>query len=204
MSDPLLRAYLKGSAPGADKLIRLAVALGVRLDWLATGKGPMLAETALQAAFGNRALVLVPLFDVQVAAGAGAFDWRPEGEPVARIEVTMEAVRAQMQTRPEALVAVPITGRSMEPMYRDGEVALIDRNRTEVPAAGGFFLLRTPEGLRIKQVRRDGKHLVLASINAAEFPPEQLDVETALRIQILGRVAGTMPDPRRARIDPAP
>jgi phage repressor protein C with HTH and peptisase S24 domain len=185
-------------------MARISQALGVRLDWLTTGQGPMLAETALQAAFGNRELVLVPLFDVQVAAGAGAFDWRPEGEPVARIEVTLQAVRAQMQTRPEALVAVPITGRSMEPMYRDGEVALIDRNRTEVPAAGGFFLLRTPEGLRIKQVRRDGKHLVLASINAAEFPPEQLDVETALRIQILGRVAGTMPDPRRARIDPAP
>lgn len=89
-------------------------------------------------------------------------------------------------------------------MYRDGDVALIDRSRTEVPPAGGFFLLHTPDGLRIKQVRRDGKNLVLASINATEFPPERLDVETALRIQILGRVAGTQPDPRRARIDPAP
>lgn len=204
ISDPLLRAYLKGSTPGSDKLARLAIALGVNLDWLAKAQGPMMAATAYQAAFGRDELVLVPLFDVSAAAGHGAFAWQPEGEPIARIELPADAVRTQMKTKLEALIAVPICGRSMEPMYRDGDVALIDRSRTEVPEAGGFFLLRTPDGLRIKQVRRDGKHLVLASINATEFPPERLDVETALRIQILGRVAGTQPDPRRARIDPAP
>lgn len=204
VGQPLVASYLTGTRPGADKLARLAIALGVRLEWLTSGDGPMLATSALQAAFGRDELVLVPVFDVDAAAGDGAFSWQPEGDPIARIELPIEAVRTQMKTKPEALVAVPIRGRSMEPMYRDGDVALIDRSRTEVPAAGGYFLLRTPEGLRIKQVRRDGNHLVLASINATEFPPEKLDVETALRIQILGRVAGTQPDPRRARIDPAP
>lgn len=204
LSAQLLNAYLTKTRPGADKLARLCLTLGVRLDWLITGEAPMLASSALQAAFGRDDLVLVPLFDVQVVAGHASYGWNPEGDPVARIELPVEAVQTQMKTKPEALVAVPICGRSMEPMYRDGDVALIDRSRTEVPQAGGYFLLRTPDGLRIKQVRREGKHLVLASINVAEFPPEKLDIEAALRIQILGRVAGTQPDPRRARIDPAP
>lgn len=204
ISPQLLDAWLAGSAPSADRLARMALALGVRLLWLTTGEGPMLADTAYQACFGRDELVYVPLFDAAVAAGTPFLDWRPEGDPVARVELPLEAVRTQIRCAPQALVAVVVTGRSMEPMYRDGDVAIIDRSRTEVPAAGGVFLLRTAEGLRIKQVRRDGKHLVLASINNAEFPPERLDVSTALHIQILGRVAATQPDPRRTRIDPVP
>lgn len=204
VGQPLVASYLTGTRPGADKLARLAIALGVRLEWLTSGDGPMLATSALQAAFGRDELVLVPLFDVCAVAGHAGLGWQPDGDPVARIELPLEAVRTQLKTKPEALIAVPIFGRSMEPMYRDGDVALIDRSRTDVPEAGGYFLLRTPDSLRIKQVRWDGKHLVLASINATEFPPERLDVQAALRTQILGRIAGTQPDPRRARIDPAP
>lgn len=37
----LLRKYLAGSIPGTAPLVALAEALDVRLEWLATGKGPM-------------------------------------------------------------------------------------------------------------------------------------------------------------------
>lgn len=202
ISDPLLRAYLKGSKPGADKLSRLSVALGVNLDWLASGTGEMLAGTALRTGFGANEIVLVPVFEVAAASGAAAFEWRPGGEPVARVELPLETVRGQLKCPPEALVALPVLGRSMEPMYREGDVALIDRSRTEVPAGGGYFLVRMADGIRIKHVKVEGRHLVLSNINEAEFPAERLGVADALRLQVLGRIAGTQPDPRRARIDP--
>lgn len=44
----LLRKYLAGSIPGTAPLVGLAEALDVRLEWLATGKGPM-RETDDQA-----------------------------------------------------------------------------------------------------------------------------------------------------------
>lgn len=196
----LLDAYLRDSAPSAERLARLALTLGVRLDWLVSGQEPMLAETALQAAFGRDEIVLVPIFD----AAESAFAWRPDGVPVARLELPLEAVRSQLKTTPEALVAVPVSGRAMAPMYRDGDLALIDRGRTELPPAGGYFLLRTPAGLVIRHARMEGQRLVLSSVNEAEFPPERLGTAEALRVQVLGRVAGTQPDPRRARLDPAP
>ena len=41
IGDSLLRRYLTGSEPGLDKLIRIARAAAVRVEWLATGEGPM-------------------------------------------------------------------------------------------------------------------------------------------------------------------
>ncbi|SBW09288.1 hypothetical protein KL86APRO_12560 [uncultured Alphaproteobacteria bacterium] len=41
ISRPLLRKYLAGSEPGLSKVVLLAAALGVSVEWLATGRGPM-------------------------------------------------------------------------------------------------------------------------------------------------------------------
>lgn len=41
VSRPLLRQYLTGSEPGMTKLVAIARAAGVSVEWLATGEGPM-------------------------------------------------------------------------------------------------------------------------------------------------------------------
>lgn len=43
-SESLLRKYLAGSIPGADKLVAMARAAGMSVEWLATGEGPMRAD----------------------------------------------------------------------------------------------------------------------------------------------------------------
>lgn len=44
-SEGLVRAYLKGEKqPGMERLVRMAEAAGVTLDWLATGRGPKRRE----------------------------------------------------------------------------------------------------------------------------------------------------------------
>lgn len=49
-SEGLIRAYLKDDKrPGMDKLVRMADAAGVTVDWLATGRGPMRRECAKPA-----------------------------------------------------------------------------------------------------------------------------------------------------------
>lgn len=46
VSRPLLRKYLSGSEPGMSKVVAIAKARGVRIEWLATGEGPMRPESA--------------------------------------------------------------------------------------------------------------------------------------------------------------
>ena len=41
-----LRQYLNGSVPGVDKVIAIARGAGVRIEWLATGEGPMRPDDA--------------------------------------------------------------------------------------------------------------------------------------------------------------
>lgn len=50
-SEGLIRSYLKDDKrPGMDKLVRMADAAGVTVDWLATGRGPRTRAEAREAA----------------------------------------------------------------------------------------------------------------------------------------------------------
>ena len=49
LRESLMRKYLAGSVPGADKLAKIALANHVSLDWLAAGRGPMRYEEKPQA-----------------------------------------------------------------------------------------------------------------------------------------------------------
>ncbi|MCA1979833.1 MAG: helix-turn-helix domain-containing protein [Thiobacillus sp.] len=50
LSEGLIRSYLKAEKqPGMERLIRIADAAGVSLEWLATGRGPMRREAAKPA-----------------------------------------------------------------------------------------------------------------------------------------------------------
>lgn len=44
IGDSTFRKYLKGTTPGLDKVISIAEAANVNIEWLATGKGPMRGE----------------------------------------------------------------------------------------------------------------------------------------------------------------
>lgn len=41
IGESLVRKYLDGSTPGPDKAIKIALATGTNIQWLATGEGPM-------------------------------------------------------------------------------------------------------------------------------------------------------------------
>lgn len=58
IADSLMRKYLAGSMPGADKLVRIARANNVNIEWLATGEGPMKKANSLQYQHGREASVI--------------------------------------------------------------------------------------------------------------------------------------------------
>ena len=49
LRESLMRKYLSGSIPGADKLAKIAIANHVSMDWLAAEIGPMRYGEKLQA-----------------------------------------------------------------------------------------------------------------------------------------------------------
>lgn len=50
LSESLLRKYMSGSIPSADRLVAIADTANVTVDWLATGRPPKLRKDLLAAA----------------------------------------------------------------------------------------------------------------------------------------------------------
>ncbi len=91
--------------------------------------------------------------------------------------------------KPENLAAIYADGSSMADFIVDGDMVIIDQTKTE-PQSGKIFAIQHPDGLRIKQLRReiDGTW-VLESRNPDKrtYPDERITPENVGLLKIIGR-----------------
>ncbi len=184
-------------APNRDAMEAFARA-GINLNWLMTGVGGMMfgesaephppapqhqAEEPIPSGY-----VAVPLYNgVRAAAGHGAV---VEHEaPDDALMFKEDWIRFELGTRPEDLRLIRVSGDSMEPTLRSGDVILIDHSATR-PDREGIYILRMDGMLLVKRVQAmPGGILNISSDNAA-FAPWQLtraDLEGS-DVCIVGRV----------------
>ncbi len=186
---------------GVSKAGRLSLLSkhGINPDWLATGKGAMLATPSTLEGAPVRALaegedpgdgyVQIPEYEVRFAAGNGRtalFDEIDGTKPrTYRVEWFAAA-----GINPAHAKCFKVHGDSMEPMLFDGDSVLVNLAETEI-SNGKVYAIRYGDELRIKRCykRLDGG-LVLRSDNPSFLPrDEEINPEIAAEhITILGRV----------------
>jgi hypothetical protein len=91
--------------------------------------------------------------------------------------------------KPSDLFAIYADGNSMADFIVDGDIVIFDKTKTQ-PISGEIFLIEHPDGLRIKQLRREiGGSWVLESRNADKraFPDERIDPTQGHLLKILGQ-----------------
>lgn len=91
--------------------------------------------------------------------------------------------------KPEDAVAVTADGFSMADFIIDGDIVIFDRSKT-TPQSGFIFLIEHPDGLRIKQLRRDinGAWILESrNPNKAQYPDEIIPPEKGELLIIKGR-----------------
>lgn len=180
----------------ASALFALASATGVRLDWLATGKGPMLAadvaptlEASRPQGFGEPwpppGYILLPRLETRAAAGPG--EGLPSDRVVEYLTFSWGFLRYTLRRRPEALALIEAAGNSMEPTIRDGELLLVDTDAREVQS-GRVYVIAVGDALLVKriQVRLD-RALLIRSDNPA-YESELVRPDTNQPLRILGEV----------------
>ena len=96
------------------------------------------------------ALATVAEMEVEVAAGAGAFNEEFIFEK-ARWRLPEVMVRHEGDADPDALRIIRVRGNSMEPEMRDGDRIVVDTAR-RTPATGELFVLWDGIGLVVKRV----------------------------------------------------
>lgn len=191
-----LSNVLAGQEPKYSQLLAISEASGVRLEWLATGTGPMradgsgLAEEAAAFAAGlPRPIptddVLISRYDARAAAGLGVTE--STGYPVEKVLFSGDFIRNKLRQKPENLALIECVGDSMEPALRDGDELLVDTSAKD-PRSGPIYVLRVGGALLAKRVlpRMDGSLMILS--DNPRYPPEVITPSEATPLHIVGEV----------------
>ena len=159
------------SLPGAEA-IEGFTRLGINANWLLTGEGPMLLAD-LKAPAEAPAEVLegyasIPFFeDVRAAAGGGGI---VGNEASTSLLFNEEWVRTELDARLSDLRLVRVSGESMEPLLRAGDMILVDCSVTR-PKFEGIYVLRLDGMLLVKRVQGlPGGVIQVSSDNPAYRP----------------------------------
>jgi len=171
-----------GLSKSSTALHKIAARLGVRTDWLETGRQPKHDQSgAISAVAENETspgYVRFELFEGGAGMGAGLVN-EDYPEVVRTIEVAEWEVRRKLGFLPRPGRIQIITGRgpSMRPKLEDGDIVWVD---TTVDYFDGddYYLINIGGETQIKMLQKRGDGLYVVSVNT-DFPayrPDEGDV----------------------------
>lgn len=206
LSETSVRQYQEGAIPGLDKVIQIARAKNVSVNWLATGEGPRSAQpqgaldpsgTDQEQKAANTMLPVentsegsrirfLPQLTVEASAGTGLI---PLSEEVAGFVALNEDYLREMGVDPRHAHVLRVSGRSMAPTINDKDIVVVDTS-VRTPTSEGIFTLVYGETVLIKRIRlqRDGG-ITLVSDNKSEGYTDEVVPRSELStLHIVGRV----------------
>ena len=188
LGESLLRQYLAGSMPGADKAAQIARANGVTLDWLVLGDDSSSIAPRNRVEEPAAGYAYVPLLDVRASAGHGAVIDREHVTDL--LAFREEWLRQVLDASPKDVVLLYVQGRSMEPDLRAGDVIMIDIRDT-LAEREAIYVLRMDGALLVKELQRlPGGVIRVRSKNAEydTFDKTVSDIAADDDFAIIGRV----------------
>lgn len=166
-----LHRFFNGADPGVDLIERFAATLGVSVDGLVFG------------AQATGPIVEVPVYDVEVAAGAGRVI-ETLGEPIfywAFPKTWAEANLANV----DKLKMFYVVGDSQEPELSRDDIVAVDTSATQVRE--GLYVVRHFDQLLVKRLQRTGDVINLLS-RSDDYPPVPVSIaEVGHTFEVVGR-----------------
>lgn len=189
-SPETLSNWMKGAnAPPFDVIVSLARRKGVRLDWLATGEGPMgeIREGTYSDPVGSNVdeFVYIPRYDVRAGAGNGQI------VDTATIKGFLafreDWVRSRLRRNPAYLVVLEAFGDSMEPTINDGDVMLVDMSETSVRGPA-IYAVSVGEATIVKRIELKLDGSLLVKSDNPQYEPITLRGVEIGELRVLGKV----------------
>jgi phage repressor protein C with HTH and peptisase S24 domain len=198
INDTSMRAYLRDTMPGLDKLVAIAEAGGVTLDWLARGIGPKTSyvdDLTVTAPDGNQAhfqlktsepkgFALIPRLDIQASAGNGRVALHED--PLEYLAFQSDWLRGR-GINPSTARILTARGDSMEETIRDGDVLLVDASIDRV-RDNSIYVVVYGEMVLVKRIhgRLNGSFQLIS--DNPRYPPEEVSAGEVDQLNIAGRV----------------
>lgn len=191
-----MRAYLDGKIPTADRAFQISRKAGADFEWLVNGSGSRFPTTDASAADGQSVMfvddgrpmpadmTMVPRLEVQASAGHGALS---SLEQAVDFVAFQSAWLRSIGVNPPFARIIDVTGDSMEPTIRDGDLLVVDTSVNEI-RDNGIYCVVFGSMLLVKRVHvRLNGALQLISDNPI-YPPEEVSPGEAQGLTIAGRV----------------
>lgn len=190
------QARRKGKVP-EHWIMRLAVEYHLSLDWLFFGQTPPAPAASDPVrpvvrlpqpgapALPEVELVLVPLVSARLAAGMGSLE--TDATVIGHFAFREDWICRK--GNPDRMVLMRVTGDSMEPEIRHGDMVLVDQGRRDI-FGHAMYAVAVNEEIYIKQIETlPGRRMVLRSLNE-RYAPIEVDLrgDLADSVHVIGRV----------------
>ena len=138
VTDRTIRKWMSGTEPARNYLELLSQTLEVNIEWLVLGRGPQRSSDRSGQAKDN--YVHIPLYDIRAGAGDGVI---VDEEEIAELMAFSRSwIRSELRANPKNLSLIFVSGDSMEPTLRPGDVVLVDQSQAESGTDGVYVLRR--------------------------------------------------------------
>lgn len=180
ISPQSVRAWKIGKAiPSIDRLGALANATGKSLSWLQGNA----QEADINATAED--VVSIPMYDVSASAGPGIEAFTGD-QVVRRIDVTVQWLKTNVNCSSIAnLTLITVSGDSMEPTLRDGDVIFVDTG-VNIFRSDSIYVARINGEIFVKRFqKKPNGNLMMISDNARY---ETFELSPNDDVTLIGRV----------------
>lgn len=175
--------------PDIEFLQAVCTVFHVEPRWLLFGDGPVHAEEAKKDMVElhkktDDEIIMIPMVEAVLSAGGGSFETNGDSEKGYAFRCDF----IRRKGNPNNMVLMRVSGDSMEPEIKDGDVVLLDQSKTRI-VPGKMFAVGFEESIYIKRIDNIPGKVILKSENPA-YPPVELDVrgDLAEQFRVIGRV----------------
>ncbi|MEQ5834207.1 LexA family transcriptional regulator [Marinobacter sp. NFXS9] len=170
----------RGSIP-IEYCVKFCVKTGRSLDWLIFGLGDNRVSDEPSVYYADQDYSEVPVYDIEASAGDGSlFDQ----EVISSYLKFRNDWLAREGLHQKDLVAIRVSGDSMDPTLSDGDTILIDRSRIK---PDGVFAIRIGDALRIKRLQKLTDGSLRVSSDNTFYQEEIIRPENLNQVDIVGQ-----------------
>ena len=178
--------------PNSDVVLKICSEGDCSIEWLLTGKylGDELGPSYVVRSDGpleiieaeKTGIVMIPMVEAKLSAGHGSFETNDKSDRKYSFREDFLRRKGNLQT----MVLMRVSGDSMEPEIKDGDVVLLDKSQLS-PLPGRIYAVGVEDMVYLKRVDAKPGKLILYSDNTAYEP---LEIDTRCDMENQARIIG--------------
>lgn len=170
----------RGTIP-VEQCMHMAAHKGITLDWLLMGTGENRVGEPRPDYYSDPDYSEIPVYDIEASAGQGTLF---EQELISSYLKFRKDWMTREGLHAHNLVAIRVSGDSMDGTLAAGDTVLIDRSRTK---PDGVFAIRIGDALRIKRLQKMTDGTLRVSSDNPIYQPEHIHPENLNQVDIIGQ-----------------